>query len=110
MQGSTYVFFVAYIRKGHKKKHSYNCFQEFKTMSKSTILQKVIEDKNAFRSEVMVRQRVNDGIQRSIYYIKDKIQNSIENNVLEGRKKGKSLLLHGDGLKQFLAMNPMEEH
>ena len=58
-------------------------------MSKSTLTKKVIEDQNSFRSEVMVRQEVNDGIQRSISYIKDELQNSIENNLLEPRKKGK---------------------
>ena len=40
-----------------------------------------------FRNEVMVRQEVNDGIQRSISYIKDELQNSIENNVLEEEKR-----------------------
>ena len=39
------------------------------------------------RSEVMVRQDINDKIQRSISYIKDELQISIEKNVLEGRKK-----------------------
>ena len=58
----------------------------------------------------MVRKEVNDEIQRSISYIKDELQNSIENNVLEGRKKEKSFWLHGDGLKQLLTMNPMEKH
>ena len=47
----------------------------------------------------MVRQEVNDGIQRSISYIKDELQNHIENIVPEGRKKEKSFWLHGDGLK-----------
>ena len=58
-------------------------------MSKTTHMKKVIEDQNMFRSEVMVRQEVNDVIQTSISYIKDELQISIENNVLEGRKKGK---------------------
>ena len=31
-------------------------------------------------------------------------------NVLEGRKKEKSFLLHGDGLNQLLTMNPMGKH
>ena len=55
-------------------------------------MKKVLEDQNVFRNEVMVRQEVNYGIQRSISYIKDELQNSIENNVLEG-KKGKIILV-----------------
>ena len=98
MQGSTDVFFVVYIRTSQLKKNSYNVFQEFKTMSKSTLMKKVIEDKNVFRSEVMVRQEVNYEIQSGISYIKDELQNSIENNLLEPSKIGKSFWLHGDGL------------
>ena len=45
-------------------------------------MKKVIEDQNLFRSEVVGRQEVNDGIQRSISYIKDKLQTSIENILL----------------------------
>ena len=71
-------------------------------------MMKVIEYQNVFRSEVMVRYEVNDVIQRSISYIKDELQNYIENNVPEGRKKGKQFLLHGDGLKEFLTTNLME--
>ena len=44
-------------------------------------MKKVIEDQNLFRSEVVGRQEVNDGIQ-SISYIKDKLQTSIENILL----------------------------
>ena len=33
-------------------------------------MKKLIEDQNVFRSEVMVRQEVNDGIQRIVSYIK----------------------------------------
>ena len=73
----------------HLKKHSYNCFEEFKIMSKITIMKKVSDEKNVFRSEVMVRKEINDDIQRSISYIKYDLQISIENNVLEGRKKEK---------------------
>ena len=57
-------------------------------MSKITLMKKVIDKQNVFISEVMVRKEVNDGIKRSISYIKDDLQNSIENNVREGRKKG----------------------
>ena len=72
-------------------------------------MKKVIDEQNVFRSEVMVRKEVNNEIQTSIYYNKYELQNSIENNVLEGRKKGKSFWLHGDGLKKFLTMNPMKK-
>ena len=57
-------------------------------MSKTTHMKKVIEDQNMFRSEVMVRQEVNDGIQTIISYIKYELQNTIENNLLERRKEG----------------------
>ena len=72
-------------------------------------MKKVSDEKKVFRSEVVVRKEVNDEIQRSIFYIKDELQNSIENNVQEGRKKGKYFWLHADGLKIFLTMNPMEK-
>ena len=72
------------------EKHSYNFFQEFKTMSKSTLMKKVIEDQNVFINEVMIRQEDNYGIQRGISYIKDELQKSIENNLLERRKRGES--------------------
>ena len=55
-------------------------------MSKSTLTKKVIDEQNVFRSEFMFIKEVNDKIQRRISYIKDELQNSIENNVLEGRK------------------------
>ena len=73
-------------------------------------MNKVIDEENVFRSEVMVRKEVNDKIKVSISYIKDELQNSIKINVLEGRKKEKSFWLHGDGLKQLLTMDPMEKH
>ena len=63
-----------------------------------------------FRSKFKVRQEVNYGIQTSISYIKDELQNSIEDNILRKRKKEKQFWLHGDGLKELLNMNPMEKH
>ena len=87
MHGSTNVLFVVYIRTSHLTKHRYNCFEEFKIMSKSTLTKKVIDEQNVFRSEVMVRKDINDEIQRSVSYIKDEIQISNEKNILEGRKK-----------------------
>ena len=50
-------------------------------------MKKVSYEKTMFRSEIMLRKEVNDEIQRSISYIKYKLQNSIKNNLLEGRKK-----------------------
>ena len=64
-------------------------------------MKKVIDEKNVFRSEVMVRKEVNDEIQRSISYIKYELQNFIENNITVKTRKGKSFWLHGDGLKIF---------
>ena len=72
-------------------------------------MKKVIDEQNVFRSEVMVRNDINDEIQRSISYIKDELQISIEKNVLERRKKKKPFWLHADGLKLLLTMNPMEK-
>ena len=58
----------------------------------------------------MVRKDINDEIRRSISYIQDELQISIEKNTLEGRKWEKSFWLHGGGLRQLLTMNPMEKH
>ena len=87
MQGSTGVFCVVYIRTSHLTKYSYDSFQEFKTMSKSALMRKLIEDQNVFISEFMVIQEFNDWIQRIISYIKDEIQNSIENHLVDSRKR-----------------------
>ena len=72
-------------------------------------MKKAIEDQNVFRSEFKVIQEVNDRIQRNISYIKDELQNSIENNLQGRRKKGKSFWSYGDGLKELLTMNPTEK-
>ena len=40
-------------------------------------MKKVIEDHYVFRSDFNVGQEVNDGIQASISYIEDKLQNPI---------------------------------
>ena len=73
-------------------------------------MKKVIENQYVFRGDFKVRQEVNDEIQTSISYIKDELQNSIENNILGKTKKEKLFWLHGDGLKELLTMNPMEKH
>ena len=83
------MYFLLFISEQAIWQNTSIFFQEFKTMSKSTLMKKVIENQNVFRGEVMVGQEVIDGIQRSISYIKDELQNSIENNLLEPRKKGK---------------------
>ena len=74
MMRSSKVLFFVYIRTSHFTKHSYNCFEEFKIMSKITIMKKVSDEKILFRSEVMVRKDIIDEIQRSICYIKDELQ------------------------------------
>ena len=45
-----------------------------------------------YRSEIMVRKEVNDEIQRSISYIKDELQISIE-KCTGRKKKGKIILV-----------------
>ena len=61
-------------------------FEESKIMSKSTLMKKGSNEQNVFRGEVMVRKDIDDKIQRSISYIQDELQISIDRNVLEGRK------------------------
>ena len=50
-------------------------------------MKKITETRYVFRSEFKVIQEVNDEIQTSISYIKDELQNSIENNILGKRKR-----------------------
>ena len=52
-------------------------------------MKKVIEDQYVFRSDFKVRQEVNDEIQTIIFYIKYKLQNYIENNILGKARKEK---------------------
>ena len=110
MAGSTDVLFVVYIITSHLTKHSSNCLQEITAMSKITHMKKVIKDRYMFRSDFKFIQEVNDEMQTSIFYIKDQLQNSIENNILGKTRKEKSFWFHGDGLKELLTMNPMEKH
>ena len=42
---------------------------KFRIMSKYTLMKKLIDEQNAFRSEVMVRKEFNDEIQGIISYI-----------------------------------------
>ena len=49
-------------------------------MPKSHHMKKVINDLNIFRKYFRVRQDVSDGIQTSIYFIKDELQTLIETN------------------------------
>ena len=49
-------------------------------------MKKAIDEKNVFRSEVMVGKYINNEIKRSISYIKYELQISIEKNVLEEEK------------------------
>ena len=52
-------------------------------------MKKVTEYQYVFRSNFKVRQEVNNGIQASISYIKDELQNSIE-NIRQGKEKKKN--------------------
>ena len=104
---SSKVLSVVYIRTSHLTEHSYNCFEESKNLTKTTIMKQVIKEKKVFRSEIMTRKEVNDEIQRSVLFIKDKLQSVIERNIQEGSKKENLYWLHADGLKLLLTMNPM---
>ena len=86
MIGSSKVLSVVYIRTSHLTKHSYNFFEEYKVLSKTTITKKVSDEKKVFRSEIMTRKEVNDEIQRSVSFIKDELQVSLK-NIQEGSKK-----------------------
>ena len=46
-----------------------------------------------FRSGFNARQEVNDGIQTSVSYIKEELQNPIEDNILGKIKEEKSFLV-----------------
>ena len=85
-------------------------FQEFTTMSKITHMKKLIEYQYVFRRYFKVIQEVNDEIQTNFYYIKDELQNSIDNNIIVKTRKKKNVWLNGDGLKELLTMNPMVKH
>ena len=62
-------------------------------MSKINHTKKVIEDPNVFRKYFRVRQEFSDEIQIRIYFIKDKLQTSIENNISCNKKKIKTILV-----------------
>ena len=82
-------------------------FEEYKFLTKTTIMKQVIDEKKVFRSEIMVTKEVNDEIQRSISFIKDDLQSFIENIYTGRKKRGKSYWLHADELKLLLTMNPI---
>ena len=65
-------------------------------MSKTNHTKKIIEDLNVFRKYFWVRQEVIDEIQTSIYFIKDELQNSIENNIYCKKIKKKPFWLIRD--------------
>ena len=56
-------------------------------MSKINHVKKVFEDLNVFRKYCRVKEEVGDGIQTIISFIKDALQNSIENNMSCKKKK-----------------------
>ena len=72
-------------------------------------MKKVIEVQYVFRRDFRVRQEVNDEIQTIISYIKYELQNYNEKKILGKTRKAKSFWLSGNGLKEFLTMNPMEK-
>ena len=72
-------------------------------------MKKVGDEKKVFRSEVMVRKEVNDEIKRSISFIKDELETSIEKMDRKEEKKGKTFWLHADGLKLLITMNPTKK-
>ena len=78
MVGSSKVLSIVYIRTSHLTKHSYNCFEESKNLTKTTVMKEVIEEKKVFRSEILTKKEVHDEIQRSVYFIKDELQSVIE--------------------------------
>ena len=57
----------------------------------------------------MTQKEVNDEIQRSVSFIKDKLQSVIEINIQDVIKKENFYWLHTHGLKLLLTMNPMEK-
>ena len=81
MMGSSKVLSVVHIRTSHLTKHSYNVFEEYKFLTKTTIMKQVIDEEKVFRSEIMVRKEVNDEIQRSVSFIKYELQSFIEKNI-----------------------------
>ena len=85
--GSSKVMSVVYIRISHLIKHSYKFFEEYKFLTKNTIMKQVIDEKKVFRSESMTRKEVNDEIQRGVYFIKDDLQSVNEKYIQEGSKK-----------------------
>ena len=58
MVGLSKVLSVVYIRTTHLINHSYNCFEESKLLTKTTIMKQVIEEKKMFRSEIMTEKRL----------------------------------------------------
>ena len=81
------VLFVVYIKTSHLTKHSYNVFEEYKFWPKTTIMKKLSDEKKVFRSENIARKKVNDEIKRSIYFINDELQSSIEKMYGKEEKK-----------------------
>ena len=50
-------------------------------------MKKAIEDNYVFRSDFKIIQEFNDGIKTRISFIKDELQNFIENNILGKTRK-----------------------
>ena len=50
-------------------------------------MKKVIKDLNVFRKDFRVRQEVSDEIQTNISFMKNELQNPIENNISCKKRK-----------------------
>ena len=79
--GFSKLLSVVYNKTSHLKKHSYNCFEEYKFLTKTTIIKQGIYEKKVFRSEIMTRKEVNDEIKKNVSFIKDELQSVIEKNI-----------------------------
>ena len=110
MMSSSKVLSVVYIRSIHLTKQSYNVFEEYEFLIKTTIMKQVIDEKKVFNSEIMTRKEVNDEIQRSVSFKKDELQIVIVINIQEGSKKGKSHWLHAGGLKFLSKIRIPQKH
>ena len=71
-------------------------------MSKINHTKKVIEDLNVFRKYFRVRQDVSDEIHKSISFIKDEFQTSIENHISCEKAKENYFGCMGMNQKNFL--------
>ena len=72
-------------------------------------MKKVSDEKNKFKSEVMVRKSLMMKYKEVFIILKMRFKFPLKKMYWKEEKKGKSFWLHADGLKLFLTMNPMEK-